>query len=87
MAQNLENIGVETAIEKDKSNDEKSVQSSEMVMKFIMNGMIDKKKYDLHFDFGNKRNNELLNNYEEQEKFHNKLKKALSHKKEVIMSK
>ena len=78
MAQNLENIGVETAIEKDKSNDEKSVQSSEMVMKFIMNGMIDKKKYDLHFDFGNKRNNELLNNYAEQEKFHNKLKKALS---------
>ena len=78
LAQNLENIGVETAIEKDKSNDEKSVQISEMVMKIIMDGMIDKKKYEVHFDFGNKRNNELLNNYEEQEKFHNKLKKALS---------
>ena len=36
-----------------------------------------KKKYDLHFDLGDGKNNELLNNKEEQEKFNNKLKKKL----------
>jgi len=40
--------------------------------------MIDKKKYDFHFDLGDERNKELLNNKEEQEKFNNKLKKKLS---------
>ena len=78
LAQNLENMGITTAIEKNANKDEKSVKSSEMVIQFIMNGMIDKKKYDLHFDFGAKRNNELLTNIEEQEKFHKKLTKALS---------
>ena len=43
-----------------------------------MNGMIDKKKLDLHFDFGSKRNNELLNDEKEQEKLHTKLKRDLS---------
>ena len=49
-----------------------------MVLQFIMNGLIDKKKFDLHFDFGAKRNNELLNNEVEREKFLTKLKGALS---------
>ena len=40
--------------------------------------MINKKKYDFHFDFGEKRNNELLNNLDEQKKFNNKLRKKLS---------
>ena len=40
--------------------------------------MIEKKKYDLHFDLGDERNQELLNNKEEQEKFHAKLRKKLS---------
>ena len=40
--------------------------------------MCDKKKYDLHFDFGEKRNEELLNNEEESEKFKNNLKLKLS---------
>ena len=31
-------------------------------MQFIVNGMMEKKKYDLHFEFGEKRNEELLNN-------------------------
>ena len=78
LAQNLEDIGIITAIEKEASNEELNIKSSEMVLKFIMNGLIDKKKFDLHFDFGEKRNNELLNNEKEREKFHNKLKGALS---------
>ena len=43
-----------------------------------MNGMIEKKKYDFHFDLGEKRNNELLYNLDEQKKFNNKLRKKLS---------
>ena len=78
LAQNLENIGITTAIEKEANNDEESIKSSEMVIQFIMNGMSTKKKYDLHFDFGAIRNNELLNNKLEQEKFHKKLRKSLS---------
>ena len=39
--------------------------------------MIEKKKYDLHFDLGEERNNELLNNIKEQEKFNNKLRKKI----------
>ena len=78
LAQNLEDIGIITAIEKEASNEELNIKSSEMVLQFIMNGLIDKKKFDLHFDFGAKRNNELLNNEVEREKFLTKLKGALS---------
>jgi hypothetical protein len=78
LAQSLENMGITTAIEKNSSNNEESQNSANTVLQFIINGMIDKKKYDLHFDLGNERNNELLNNKVEQEKFNNKLKKKLS---------
>ena len=40
--------------------------------------MITKKKYDLHFELGEERNEELLNNKEEYEKFKEKLKLKLS---------
>ena len=32
-----------------------------------MNGMIDQKKYNLHFDLGEGRNKQLLNNQKERE--------------------
>ena len=44
LAQNLENIGITTAIEREANNDEESIKSSEMVIQFIMNGMSTKKK-------------------------------------------
>jgi len=78
LAQNLEKMGITTAIEKNASNDIDSINASNTVLQFISNGMIEKPKYDLHFDMGDKRNNELLNYKEEQEKFNNKLKKKLS---------
>ena len=78
MAQNLESIGITTAIEKEINNSEESMKASETVLQFIMNGMVDKKKFDLHFDFGPKRNNEILNNKIEQEKFHTELRKNIS---------
>ena len=75
LAKNLENMGITTAIEKNPSDNKDSANT---VLEFITNGMIDKKKYDFHFDLGDKRNEELLNNKEEQEKFNNKLRKKLS---------
>ena len=78
LAKSLENIGIVTAIEKNSSKDEKSQNIANIVLNFITNGMIDKKKYDLHFEFDDKKNNELLYNKKEQEKFHNKLRKKLS---------
>jgi len=78
LAKSLEDMGITTAIEKNSSNDEEAQNASNTVLQFITNGMIEKKKYDFHFDLGEERNNELLNNKEEQEKFNNKLKKKLS---------
>ena len=69
----LENIGVTTAIERNKSKNE---DTSNTILQFLMNGMIEKKKYS--FDLGEKRNNELLYNLDDQKKFNNKLKKKLS---------
>ena len=78
LAQNLENMGITTAIEKNPTNNEESQNASNTVLQFIMNGMIEKKKYNLHFDLGEDRNKELLNNKEEQKKFNDKLRKKLS---------
>lgn len=78
LAQNLEDIGITTAIEKDSSEDEDSQNTADTVLEFITSGMIEKKKYSLHFDFGDERNEELLNDKNEQEKFNNKLRKKLS---------
>ena len=76
LSKNLEKLGIETAIEKDENNDEDD--GSATCLQFIMNGMCQKKKYDLHFDFGEKRNEELLNNNQEYEKFKKNLKLKLS---------
>jgi len=76
LSQNLENLGIETAIEKDENPEE--VNSDLTSLQFLTNGMINKKKYDLHFEFGKKRNNELLSDKNEFEKFKEKLKMKLS---------
>ena len=78
LAQNLEDLGITTAIEKKSENNEEAQNAANTVLQFITNGMIEKKKFDLHFDLGNERNNELLYNLKEQEKFNNKLRKKLS---------
>ena len=60
LAQNLEDIGITTAIEKDLKNDEESKRESNTILEFLMNGMIEKKKYNFHFELGGKRDEELL---------------------------
>ena len=78
LAQSLENIGIETAIEKNPINDEDSQNASNTILQFITNGLINKNKYNFHFDFGEERNNELLTNINEQKAFNDKLRKKLS---------
>ena len=76
LSQNLEGIGIETAIEKNSEEDENDAAAT--CLQFIANGLAKKKKYDLHFEFGKERNEELLNNKEEYESFKKDLKKKLS---------
>ena len=76
ISQNLENIGITTAIEKNEIEDEN--EEGTIGLQFLSNGMCEKKKYDLHFDFGEKRNEELLKNKNEFEKFKEDLKQKLS---------
>ena len=78
LAQSLENMGIETAIEKNPINDEESQNASNTILQFITNGLINKNKYNFHFDFGEERNNELLTNIKEQQIFNDKLRKKLS---------
>ena len=48
----------------------------------MINGMGTKKKYNLHFDLGEERNEQLLNDEKEQKDFNNKLKK--NYQKNII---
>ena len=79
---NLQNSGIEVAIEKNESNDneenndEIDLDSGTTCLEFITNGMNQKKKYSLHFDFGKQKNEEYLN---DEEKF-NELKEQLKEK-------
>ena len=78
LAKNLENFGIITAIEKNPKQDEESIKKENSVLQYILDGLTEKKKYNFYFDFGEDENNKLLNNKDEQEKFHKKLKKKLS---------
>ena len=75
LAQNLEENGITTAIEKN-SNDSDGISST--TLQFLVNGLIEKPKYVFSFEFGEERNNELLDNEQEQKIFNNKLRKKLS---------
>ena len=76
LSSNLEKLGIETAIEKEEIEDDQDAGTT--CLQFIVNGMAQKKKYDLHFELGEERNEELLNNENEYEKFKSDLKKKLS---------
>ena len=71
-----------TAIEKNNYNNEEeeklSKDSAKTSLQFLINGMFNKPKYNLHFDFGNEKNNKLLNDGNERKIFHDKLRRKLS---------
>ena len=63
LSNNLEELGIETAIE---SNPDSNELNDDLTsLQFLSNGMVSKKKNDLHFELGEERNDELLNNKEE----------------------
>ena len=73
----LENLGMTTAIEKNSCNED-STNTAQTTMQFLVNGMADRSKFDLHFDFGEEKNSKLLNDETERRKFHDKLRKKIS---------
>ena len=78
LASILESKGIETAIERKENKDDALTEESSTCLQFISNGMLDKKKYNLNFDFGEKRNHELLKDENEFKKFKEMLKKKVS---------
>jgi len=87
LAQNLESLGIMTAIEKKETNNDEEGEfndekmdddASATCLQFITNGLIHKKKYELHFDLGEERNKEILNDKKEFKTFKENLKLKLS---------
>ena len=76
ISNNLQNLGIETAIKKNSYSYEEDKDLNNF--QFLINGMNHKKKYNLHFELGKKRNNELLKNENEYKKFKEKLKLKIS---------
>ena len=61
LANNLEQNGIEVAIEKQGIQGEEELDDDTTCLQFITNGMTQRKRYDLHFDFGEQKNEEYLN--------------------------
>ena len=76
LSQNLEKEGLETVIEREDHDDEEEAGITSL--QFITSGLYKKKRYNLHFEFGEERNDELLYNEKEYEKFKANLKLKLS---------
>ena len=76
LANILEQNGTEVVIENDNKEEEKDVDTA--CFQFITNGLGHKTSYGLHFDFGFRRNQQLLNDKNEYEKFKERLKDKLS---------
>ena len=76
ISKNLENLGIETAIVKNSNPYEENKDLNNL--QFLINGMIHKKKYDLHFEIRKKKKNELLQNKNEYTKFKENLKSKIS---------
>ena len=70
--------GTEVLIEKDGNLINDNLGEDTTFLQFLSNGLIRKKKYDLHFDFGNQKNEEILSEKNEYEKFKEDLLEKLS---------
>ena len=70
----LQKIGCTCEIEREYANSENEKKEFYTAMQFITNGMYKLKKYILTFDFGNEKNNTMLNNIMVQNSFNEKLK-------------
>ena len=75
-SKSLENQGMTTAIQKETEGEDKNTLQT--MLQFLVNGISNKTKYNLHFDFGEEKNKKLLKEENERKKFHEKLRKKLS---------
>ena len=78
LGNNLQQYGTDVIIEKDTKNNENELDAGTTALQFISNGMIEKKKYELHFDFGQQRNEEILQNKNKFSEFKENLIEKLS---------
>ena len=67
-----------TVIEKDEGKTEEEKELSITTLDYLANGMLNETKFDLRFDFGEERNEELLLNEFEQNKFKEIIKTKIS---------
>ena len=75
----LQDQGMTTAIERNEDeSDENAKKIAQTSLQFLVNGMSEKNKYNLHFEFGKEKNKLLLNEKEERKIFHDKLRKKLA---------
>ena len=74
----LESQEMVTAIEKEANENDDDKKIAQTSLQFLVNGMSEKPKYNLHFDFGEDKNKQLLNDENERKNFHDKLRKKLS---------
>ena len=80
LGDNLQQNGIEVAIDKTnpENENEEEIDDNTTCLQFITNGMNQKKKYNLHFDFGEEKNEEYLSNEKKFEELKENLKKKLS---------
>ena len=90
IAYNLKSIGIKAVIENSEIENNEKIPGYEDILEeekeeealtglqFITSGYLYKTKYILHFDFGEKENEEILNNIEKYNNFKNNLKIKLS---------
>ena len=76
LAKNLELNGITTAIQKQSRNKD----LTKTCLQLMTNGLVNKEKCEVKFDFGEKKNDEILNNENEKEKFIKEWKIKLSQK-------
>ena len=74
----LEQNGTEVIIEKEDNTNENEVDAAITTLQFISNGLSQKTKYNLNFDFGEQRNEQLLKDKNEYNKFKEELIEKLS---------
>lgn len=78
LAQNLEDKGISTLIERNIDNSDENNQEENTTLDFLFNGLMDKSKYAFSFDFGETKNNKLLTDEKEQKIFNDKLLKNIA---------
>lgn len=74
LSKNLESNGITTAIQKKSDNKD----LTKTCLQFMTNGLITKQKREVKFDFGDKKNDEIVNNQNKKKKFRTEWKEKIA---------